>query len=98
MTDEKKSIPAAEKKSIGISDAFQSITTQQAVLEKYADVTLRFIEEHGDTVGPLTPERDTKLRWKLYWHIMLLLSLTNLMLFVSDRLLDRSNCAIRYFI
>jgi len=32
------------------------------VAEKYADETLRIIEDHGDEFGPLTPEKETKLR------------------------------------
>jgi hypothetical protein len=54
------------------------------VSEKYADVTLRLVEEHGDQFGPLTPEKEKKLRRKLYWHVMGLLSAINLLLFVCS--------------
>ena len=57
----------------------------QTVAEKYADVTLRLVEDHGDDFGPLTPEKEKSLRRKLYLHIMLLISAINLMLFVSRR-------------
>lgn len=55
----------------------------KVISEKYADETLRIVEEHGSEFGPLTPEKEKKLRRKLYWHIMALLSAINLLLFVS---------------
>lgn len=55
----------------------------KTVQEKYADVTLRLIEDHGDEFGPLTPEKEKKLRRKLYLHLMVLISAINLVLFVS---------------
>lgn len=59
----------------------------KTVAEKYADVTLRLIEDHGDEFGPLTPEKEKKLRRKLYLHIMVLVSAINIFLFVSRLLL-----------
>lgn len=56
----------------------------QTVQEDYADVTLRIVEEHGDEFGPLTPEKEKKLRMKLYLHIMGLMSVINIILFVSQ--------------
>lgn len=56
----------------------------QTVQEDYADVTLRIVEEHGDEFGPLTPEKEKKLRRKLYLHIMGLMSVINIILFVSQ--------------
>ncbi|PMD29870.1 putative allantoate permease of the major facilitator superfamily [Hyaloscypha variabilis F] len=53
------------------------------VKERDADVTLRIIEEHGHEFGPLTPEAEKKLRRKLYWHMMGLISAINLVLFVD---------------
>ncbi|KAK7421714.1 hypothetical protein QQZ08_009802 [Neonectria magnoliae] len=55
----------------------------KTVEEKYADVTLRLIEEHGDKFPPLTPETERKLRRKLYWRLMTLLSAINIMLFID---------------
>lgn len=55
------------------------------IAERYADQTLRIIEDHGDEFGPLTPEKEMKLRRKLYWHVMGLLSAINLLLFVRHR-------------
>lgn len=54
------------------------------VQEKYADVTLRLLEDHGDDFGRLTPDNEKKLRRKLYFHIIFLLSVINIMLFVSS--------------
>ncbi|KAH8430976.1 uncharacterized protein LDX57_008638 [Aspergillus melleus] len=58
-------------------------TAGKTIQEKYADVTLHLIEEHGDNVGPLTEEKEKRLRRKLYWKIMFLVSVINLTLFVS---------------
>ncbi|KAK6840056.1 allantoate permease of the major facilitator superfamily [Apiospora arundinis] len=55
----------------------------RTVTEKYADVTLRLLEDHGDQFGPLTPETEKKLRRKLYLRLMILLSAINIMLFVD---------------
>ncbi|KAI1471506.1 putative allantoate permease of the major facilitator superfamily [Daldinia caldariorum] len=55
----------------------------RTVAEKYADVTLRLIEDHGDEFGPLTPEKETALRRKLYRHIMVLISAINIILFID---------------
>lgn len=55
----------------------------KTIQEKYADVTLRLVEDHGDKFGPLTPNEEKSLRRKLYLHIMILLSVINIMLFVS---------------
>lgn len=55
----------------------------KTVQESSADITLRLIEDHGADFGTLTPERETKLTRKLYLNIMGLVSMINLMLFVS---------------
>ncbi|KAB8236046.1 major facilitator superfamily domain-containing protein [Aspergillus alliaceus] len=55
----------------------------KTVDEKYADVTLRIIEHHGDEFGPLSPEKEKALRRKLYRHIMVLLSAVNIILFID---------------
>ncbi|KAI0131415.1 putative allantoate permease of the major facilitator superfamily [Daldinia grandis] len=55
----------------------------KTVAEKYADVTLRLIEDHGDEFGPLTPEKEKALRRKLYRHIMVLISAINIILFID---------------
>ena len=66
-----------------MSKEIQINTHVQAVQEAYADITLRIVEEHGDEFGPLTPEKEKKLRRKLYFHIMVLVSVINIILFVS---------------
>ncbi|KAI9170624.1 transporter [Paramyrothecium foliicola] len=55
----------------------------KTVTQKYADVTLHLIEQHGENVGPLTPEAEKKLRRKLYLRLMTLLSAINIMLFID---------------
>jgi len=63
----------------------------KTVKERDADVTLRIIEEHGHEFGSLTPEAEKKLRRKLYWHVMGLVSAINLVLFVSSTFGSRQN-------
>lgn len=72
MSEEKKVDPHVSAPSGG-----------RTVGEKSADVTLRLLEKHGDEFGELTPEAEKKLRRKLYWRVMTLLSAINIMLFVS---------------
>ncbi|KAJ0333664.1 hypothetical protein COL922a_010752 [Colletotrichum nupharicola] len=72
MADEKEVQPSVKSPPKG-----------KTVSEKNADVTLRLLEQHGDDFGPLTPEAEKKLRRKLYWRIMTLLSAINIMLFVD---------------
>ncbi|KAF7561612.1 hypothetical protein G7046_g2530 [Stylonectria norvegica] len=73
---------------MGIKDE-SNVYTQDApaeeivVSEKYADVTLRIVEDHGKDFGPLTPENEKKLRRKLYLYVMGLLSAINLLLFID---------------
>ncbi|KGO75816.1 hypothetical protein PITC_032620 [Penicillium italicum] len=66
---------------------------EKAIETKYADETLCILELHGHSVGPLTAEREKKLRRKLYWHIFGLLSAINLLLFIntlSELFIDKS--------
>ncbi|KAJ4505544.1 hypothetical protein HRR83_008543 [Exophiala dermatitidis] len=66
-----------------VKDEGTAQPTTVTVKEKYADETLRIIEEHGDDFGPLTPEQEKKLVRKLHWHVMGLLSAINIMLFID---------------
>ncbi|KAH7264643.1 major facilitator superfamily domain-containing protein [Fusarium solani] len=61
----------------------ERVLNGKTVTEKYADVTLRLIEEHGDHVAPLTPEHAAKVKRKLYLRLMGLLSMINIMLFID---------------
>ena len=77
-----------------VSDSTTSPIPQETgtvVNEKYADVTLRILKDHGDEFGPLTPDKEKKLRRKLYWHVMGLLSAINLLLFVCRVQASMSN-------
>lgn len=58
----------------------------KTIKENYADVTLRIIEDHGNEFEPLTPETEKKLTRKLYLNIVVLVSIINLVLFVSTAL------------
>ncbi|KAK7751811.1 hypothetical protein SLS62_006297 [Diatrype stigma] len=72
---------------MGVTKEAELTTRRQpagkTVAEKYADVTLRLIEDHGDEFGPLTPEKEKSLRRKLYLHIMVLVSAINFFLFID---------------
>lgn len=74
---------SSEKAIARSTEKIDKIDSSAAVEEKYADVTLKFLEEHGDSVPLLTPEAEKKLRRKLYWRLMMLLSAINIVLFVS---------------
>ena len=51
--------------------------------EEYADVTLRLIEEHGDSFEPMSEDAARKVQRKLHFHIMFLFCCVSLLLFVS---------------
>lgn len=55
----------------------------KTVKEKYADVTLRLVEQYAHTVDPLTPAQERKLNRKLWLHIVFVVCFINLILFVS---------------
>lgn len=57
---------------------------QAVIAGQNADETLRFLEEHEQWIEPLTPQKEKRLKRKLYTSLLLLLIFTNLMLFVSD--------------
>ncbi|KAF8855782.1 putative allantoate permease of the major facilitator superfamily [Acephala macrosclerotiorum] len=82
----------SEKQPIDVADVPKERKGETKALktieEKYADVTLRLVEKYGHTVAPLTPEREKKLRWKLWLHIMLLLCVVNLVLFIDKATLS----------
>lgn len=56
---------------------------KEAISEHFADETLRLVKQHGDQVGPLTPEAAKKLKRKIQLWLLFMLSFINLMLFVS---------------
>lgn len=74
-----------------VQSVVQADRPKPVLSEKYADETLRLVEEYGDQVGPLTPEKESKLRFKLYLYMMGLISAINLLLFVRpwNNFLDR---------
>lgn len=77
----------------------EDLSAGKTVSAKYADVTLRLLEEHGDKVGPLTPEIEKKLRRKLYLRLIVLVSAINIVLFVrSNWLLEGLAQLITYIL
>lgn len=79
----------AEKEKVGTTNSrivSESETPKdtQTIKEKYADATLRFVEQYGHSVEPLSPEGQQKLSRKLYLNVLLLVCMVNLMLFVSQ--------------
>lgn len=79
---------ADTKDTKAVSTTAQQLQVQPSVEEKIvsdvkADVTLSFLEEHENYVSPLTPQKERKLLHKLYFRLVTLLIVTNLMLYVS---------------
>jgi hypothetical protein len=66
------------------SSSFPAPESGSAIDTKYIDVTLAILENHGDEVDSLTAEKEKKLRRKLYWNVIGLLSAINLLLFVGS--------------
>jgi hypothetical protein len=91
MGETEKSTPAVVTPRLDVEPG-----QTKSISERSADVTLRFIEQYADTVGPLTPEKEKKLRRKLYFHILTMLIITNLMLFVSDIQGDTRRCNFNF--
>lgn len=83
MSDEEKKLPVLADKGLATDAGLTEAKELKTIEEKYADVTLRLVEDYGHTVAPLTPEGVKKLSRKLYLNIMLLLCVINLVLFVS---------------
>ncbi|KAJ9309837.1 hypothetical protein DTO217A2_788 [Paecilomyces variotii] len=75
---------------VAISAPASETGKTKSISERSADVTLRFIKEYGSSAGQLTPEKEKRLRWKLYFHVMTLLILINLMLFIDKSTLSYS--------
>ncbi|RDW74824.1 MFS transporter-9 [Coleophoma cylindrospora] len=59
--------------------------------EKYADVTLLFLQQHEHNVGPLTPEKEKKLKRKLYCYVVLLAIVIDLILYIDKATLSYSS-------
>jgi hypothetical protein len=77
-------IPSSiEEKTPDAVAASPEVASLLVIDQKYADETLQLVEQYDSTFGPPTPEFERKLRWKLYLHITVLITVVNLMLFVS---------------
>lgn len=61
----------------------ETTPNEKLTAAKNADATLQFIEDHGGKFPPPSTEAEKRLRRKLYWRLMTLLSTVNIMLFVS---------------
>jgi hypothetical protein len=81
---EKKDHAVTSGSEPGNGDVVREKKDLKTIEEKYADVTLRLVEQHGSSVAPLSLEAEKKLRRKVYVRIMLLLCVINLVLFVSS--------------
>jgi len=75
--------PSVDEKVPGASLSSPEVSSLLVIDQKYADETLQLVEEYDSTFGPITPEFEKKLRWKLYLHLTVLITAINLMLFVS---------------
>lgn len=70
----------ANEKTLPVAEELPAKKTVDA---RNADVTLRLLESHGHEFGPLTTEKEIKLRRTIYWRLMTLLSAINIVLFVG---------------
>ncbi|KAJ5888728.1 permease of the major facilitator superfamily [Penicillium taxi] len=59
----------------------------KTIAEKYADATLRFVEEN-EHCAPLTLEEEKKVQRKLYLHVVFLVFVINLVLFIDKSTLS----------
>lgn len=62
----------------------------RSVAARLADTQVAFIEKHKHTISEFTPDKEKKLRRKLYFTLVPLVMFINLMLFVSDETLHFS--------
>jgi hypothetical protein len=62
----------------------ESLREGRVVLVNAADETHDLVKKHDATVGELTPEKLSTLKRKLYLRVVLLATVINFMLFVSD--------------
>jgi hypothetical protein len=76
-------LSTVEEKTPDPSPPSPEVISLLAVDQRDADETLSLVEEYDSKFGLPTPEFEKKLRWKLYLHITILITLINLMLFVS---------------
>lgn len=59
-----------------------NLTSENVVAEQAADETWRLVQEHGATVGELTPEVERTLKRKIYLYVLVLVMVIDLMLYV----------------
>ncbi|KAH7120382.1 major facilitator superfamily domain-containing protein [Dactylonectria estremocensis] len=67
-----------------------SIRERKIISSKAADETLQLIEQHGDSVGELTPEKRKTLKRKLYIYVLLLVTFIDFMLYVDKSTLGQA--------
>lgn len=77
MSTEKQ--PAPE---IASGRSSSSIRERKIISSKAADETFQLIEQHGESVRELTPEKLKTLKRKLYIYILLLVTFIDFMLYV----------------
>lgn len=77
---EKVEAPKAHQNKV--SSEQSSVTNAKVVSERAADETLDLLEQHGSSVGVLTPEAEKKLTRKIRFHVLVLVMIIDLMLFV----------------
>lgn len=79
--NEKETVEATHSRVFIATDS-EPPKDAKTIKEKYADATLRFVEQYGHSVEPLSAEGQRKLSRKLYLNVLLLVCVVNLMLFV----------------
>lgn len=65
-----------------VPEASISSASEPVVAKRNADATLDLADQLGDTVGPLTPEKQKRLKRTLYIRLLIPLIVINIWLFV----------------
>ncbi|KAK7409657.1 hypothetical protein QQX98_008172 [Neonectria punicea] len=85
MSNEKEPIP-----EVASGRSSSSVRGQTIISSRAADETLQLMEQHGADVGELTPEKLKKLKRKLYFHVLLLVTFIDFMLYVDKSTLGQA--------
>ncbi|KAH3669235.1 hypothetical protein OGAPHI_001356 [Ogataea philodendri] len=84
------SVSKVETKS-GWKNWFASTNDHREIDKKLADVTLDLIDQNGGKVAELTPEKEKKLKWKLWLTILPLVFVVNATLFIDKNAISYSS-------
>ncbi|KAK6463710.1 hypothetical protein DFJ63DRAFT_285753 [Scheffersomyces coipomensis] len=82
VVDEKKIPGLVTQQSID-NPSIRDNDKIKEIKEKDADITLKLIDQYGDSVTPLTPQQENALVKKVYWTVVVMGFLVNFTLFLD---------------